>query len=311
MSLTVYRSAEEYVREDGRPCVATLGTFDGFHLGHASIFNRLCQLGESLDMPAVVITFHPHPRVVVTPQNPPLLLTTPEEKVAILESRFCGSLVILTFDDALRQMTAEEFIQKVLIDKFRIHTLIVGYDHSFGKDRSGTIEHLKEVAGRKKFDLEVIGPVTYKDMPISSSRIRRAIDNGEWKDAIAMMGHPYPIHGRVVRGLGKGKNLGWPTINLDWSERKLLPRQGVYSCTASVEGERHRGMMFIGVNMFNPEKSVSVEANLFDFDRDLYDKEVTLCPYHFIRENRKFDSAEALSRQIAKDKEEIEKLLFK
>ncbi len=311
MSLTVYRSADEYVAKDGRPCVATIGTFDGFHLGHSSIFDRIDRLGKEMGGPPVVITFHPHPRVVVTPKNPPLLLTTPEEKIAILERRFNGALTILTFDEILRQMTAEEFIQKILLDKFKIKALIVGYDHSFGKDRSGNIEHLLEVAEAKNFAVEVIGPVTYKDMPISSSRIRRAIGNGEWKDAINMMGHPYPIHGKVVKGLGRGKNLGWPTINLDWSERKLLPLQGVYSCTASIEGERHRGMMFIGVNMFNPERSVSVEANLFDFDRDIYGKEATLCPYHFIRENMKFDSAEALARQIAADKLEIEKLLIK
>ncbi|MCK5126711.1 MAG: bifunctional riboflavin kinase/FAD synthetase [candidate division Zixibacteria bacterium] len=309
MSLTVYRSANEYALKDGRPCIATLGTFDGFHLGHASIFERIHQIGKSQGLPPVVVTFHPHPRVVVTPNDPPLLLTTPDEKIAILESRFNGALVILTFDDSLRQMTADDFVREILLRKFGIQSLVVGYDHSFGKNRSGTIEHLEELAKSESFNLEVVGPVTYKDMPISSSRIRRAIKNGEWKETIAMMGHPYPIHGKVVKGLGRGKKLGWPTINLDWSERKLLPRQGVYSCVASVDGERFKGMMFIGVNMFNPEKSVSVEANLFDFNRDIYGHEVTLCPIHFMRENMKYDSAKELSRQIANDKEDILKLL--
>jgi len=124
-----------------------------------------------------------------------------------------------------------------------------------------------------------------------------------------MLGHPYAIRGRVVQGLGRGKDLGWPTINLDWSKRKLLPQEGVYSCTASVNGNLYKGMMFLGVNMFNPEKSISVEANLFDFDRDIYNYEVTLYPTHFVRPNARFDSAGELSEQIARDKKEILKLL--
>ena len=186
---------------------------------------------------------------------------------------------------------------------------MVGYNHSFGRDRSGNIDNLAEIGARTGFDLEVVGPVTFKEMPISSSRIRRSISIGEWKDAINMLGHPYPIHGRIIKGAGRGRKLGWPTINLDWPERKLLPSEGVYSCTAAVNGSRFRGMMFIGVNMFSPNRTLAVEANLFDFDRDVYDMEATLFPSHFIRANERFDSPEALSRQIAKDKETILKLI--
>lgn len=291
--------------------MATLGTFDGFHLGHASIFRRLVKKSEEHRLPAVAITFHPHPRVLVTPDDPPPLLTTPEEKIAILDNRFDGSLVFLDFNEKLRRMTADEFAREILIERFGIRALVVGYNHSFGHRRSGNIEKLAEIAAREGFELEIVGPVTYKDKPISSSRVRRAMEAGEWDDAVAMLGHPYAIHGMVVKGLGHGKDLGWPTINLDWMKRKLLPREGVYSCSASVNGTMYQGMMFIGVNMLNPERSLSVEANLFNFDRDIYNEEVTLYPLHYIRANRRFSSPEELARQIAEDKKTIQTLLNK
>lgn len=215
----------------------------------------------------------------------------------------------MKFDDNMRKMTAETFTSDILVDKFGIKALVVGYNHSFGRDRSGNIDHLAEIGARIGFEVKVVGPVTYKDMPISSSRIRRSISIGEWKDAINMLGHPYPIRGRIVKGAGRGRKLGWPTINLTWSERKLLPSAGVYSCTAAINGSHFRGMMFVGVNMFSPDQSVAVEANLFDFDRDVYGMEATLFPSHFIRANKRFDSPEELSRQIARDKEIILKLI--
>lgn len=287
----------------------TLGTFDGFHLGHASIFMRLKEKAESLQLPPVAITFHPHPRVLVTPNDPPLLLTTPEEKINILEKEFDGSLVFLRFDDQLRQMTAEDFAKQILVERFGVKALVVGYNHSFGHKRTGNIEQLGKIGQREGFELEVVQPVTYREAPISSSRIRRAISEGSWAEVIDMLGHAYPIHGTVIKGLGKGKQLGWPTINIDWAERKLLPPEGVYSCRASVNGDLYRGMMFLGVNMLNPDRTVSVEANLFDFDRDIYDEEVILYPEHFIRPNARFASADELAEQIARDKQKVLKLL--
>lgn len=309
MSFQVFTSADDYAAKLGGPCVATLGTYDGFHKGHAAIFSRLIKVSNDMNLPAVVITFHPHPRVLVTPDNPPQLLTVPDEKIELLKSRFDGSLVFMTFNERLRQMTAEEFTKNVLIDRFGIKSLVVGYNHSFGRDRSGNIDNLKEIGQRENFDVHVVAPVTYKELPISSSRIRRAIQNGEWKDATEMLGHYYPIYGTVVRGLGKGKQLGWPTMNIDWSERKMLPPQGVYSCLATMDDNTHKGMMFVGVNALNPEKKVSVEAHLFDFNKDVYGKQAILYPSHFLRSNKRFDSVDALSHQIADDKEKILRLL--
>ncbi len=300
---------DEFVLAGRGPCAATLGTFDGFHLGHEAIFSALQRKARSLGLPAVAITFDPHPRVVVTPDNPPLLLTTPEEKIEILGERFDGSLVFLKFDDVLRNMSAERFAKEVLIGQFDVKALVVGFNHSFGRNRSGTTDQLHQIGVREGFDVEVVRPVEYKGDTISSSRIRRAIHAGELGDVLAMLGHPYPIRGVVTKGLGWGRKMGWPTINLDWADRKMLPREGVYSCTASVNDHLYKGMMFIGINMLNPEETLSVEANLFDFDRDIYNKSVILYPRHFIRANARFESTEELSRQIAKDKKRVLELL--
>jgi riboflavin kinase/FMN adenylyltransferase len=286
--MEVIRSVEEFQAHGGGPCVATLGTFDGFHRGHAAIFERLDVTAKTLGLPAVAITFDPHPRVLVTPEDPPLLLTSMEEKIEILSERFSGELVILTFDDHLRQMTADEFVTKMLIAQFGVRALIVGHNHSLGHKRSGTVEHLREIARRERFALEVVSPVMIGDEEISSSRIRRAIKVGD---------------------LGQGRKMGWPTANLNWSVRKLLPDQGVYSCEAAINGSSYQGMMFVGVNMLNPLQSVSVEANIFDFDRDIYDDEITLYPRHFVRPNARFASVTELSAQIGRDKEHILKLL--
>ncbi|MDD4050315.1 MAG: bifunctional riboflavin kinase/FAD synthetase [candidate division Zixibacteria bacterium] len=301
---------DEYAAANAAPCVATVGTFDGFHRGHASIFERLAAHADAAGLPASAITFHPHPRVVVTPNDPPPLLTTPEEKTDILRDHFDGSLVFLNFDDKMRRMTAEQFINDILLDRFHIKALVVGYNHSFGHQRSGTADQLADLGLKAGFKVEVVSPVTYQDMPISSTRIRRVIKGGEWEDALQMLGHPYPIRGRVVKGIGQGRRLGWPTINLAWSERKLLPPAGVYACSALVDRVDYRGMMFIGVNMLNPQHVVSVEAHLFDFDRDLYGADVALYPSHFVRPNVRFGSPEELSRQIAHDKETVLKLIL-
>ena len=285
--------------------MATIGTFDGFHLGHQSIFAVLTRKAHLLGLPTAAITFHPHPRVIVTPEDPPLLLTTVEEKIETLNGRFDGALVFLKFDSHLREMSAEQFARDVLMNVFGVKALVVGYNHSFGRDRSGTPDHLRRIGGEEGFELEVVDPVTYKNRAISSSRIRRSITAGDWAEALAMLGHPYPIRGTVTKGIGEGRKMGWPTINLQWARRKLLPNEGVYSCTASVNGDAHRGMMFIGINMLNPDKKMSVEANLFDFDRDVYNSEVTLYPEHFVRHNARFGSPEELSRQIARDKQGI------
>lgn len=312
MSVEFIKGLENYKPQPPQSSVVTIGTFDGIHRGHQAILKRVNEVAhENGGLNPVLVTFHPHPRVVVTPESIPLLLTTIQEKEKFIPDFFDGQVLILNFNDELKNLDAEEFVKKILVETLGAKKLIVGYDHAFGRNRSGNIEKLTELGQVYDFDVEVVGPVIHQDQPISSSRIRKATLAGHYDLAIELMGHYYAISGPVERGLGLGRRLGYPTANVGYDMRKLLPPEGVYACWAQVEGEEKDGMMFIGKNHFNPQKLITVEANLFDFDRDIYDKEIIVYPTTFIRENRKFDSTDELIEQIAKDKKDVLEIIDK
>jgi riboflavin kinase/FMN adenylyltransferase len=288
--------------------VATIGTFDGLHLGHQAILHRLCKAREAENLTALAVTFEPHPRVLVTPDSPPLLLSVWEEKVKLFSQYLSGKLAVLDFTRDMMNMSAEEFTRAFLVGRLNLKRLIVGYDHAFGKNRSGTINDLFSLSKKYSFELDIVEPVIVDGKPVSSSRIRRLIGENNLSRALEMLNHPYPVYGRVVKGIGLGKRLGFPTANLEISPRKLLPSHGVYACEVEVDAVRYRGMMFIGINHFNPGAGISAEANIFDFDGDLYGREIFCYPTEFIRENRKFDRVERLAEQIKLDKEHILKI---
>jgi len=296
---------ENYTPSSDRPVVATIGTFDGIHLGHQEIFRKVRSVSEQTGLEPVLITFHPHPRVVVSPDDIPLLLTTIEEKVKFIPHYFQGTVLVLNFNVTLMNLSAEEFVKGILVDKVKAKMLIVGYDHAVGKNRSGTIPELKRLSQKYDFEMEVVGPVMVDKQAVSSSRIRRAMIQNRYQEALRLLGHDFAICGTVEKGIGLGKKLGYPTANIKYNPRKLLPSHGVYACWVQVGDERKNGVMFIGRNHFNPANCISVEANLFDFSRDIYDEEITIYPTCYIRENRKYDSSEELARQIAKDKEYV------
>jgi len=289
--------------------VATLGTFDGIHLGHQAILKRVNEESERLGVPSVLITFHPHPRVVLSPSSIPLLLTTLEEKEVFIPDFFKGTVLILEFNEQLKNLTADEFVQQILVDRLGVKKLIVGHDHALGKDRTGNIDRLRELGQMHEFEVEVVGPVLFKDTPVSSSRIRTAMYNRKFSAALDLLGHDYAIYGIVERGLGLGRRLGYPTANVAYNHRKLLPPEGVYSCWCEVDGVSHPGMMFIGQNYFNPQARITVEANIFDFDRDIYDQGIVVYPNHFIRSNQRFESTEDLVAQLERDKKQISQIL--
>lgn len=216
--------------------------------------------------------------------------------------------MVLTFNKELMNLTAEDFIKYYLTNKLNLKKLVVGYDHAFGKNRSGTINDLMRLSKTYSFDLEVVNPVLISGRPISSSRIRRLIAGHDLSLALKMLQHPYPILGKVIKGIGLGRKLGYATANIDFHERKLLPVDGVYSCQAEHDGNMYDGMMFIGKNHFDPNREKSVEVNLFNFDKDIYDDELICYPKTFVRENMKFESTDKLVEQITKDKENILKL---
>jgi len=240
-----------------------------------------------------------------------MLLTSIEEKEKFVPNFFDGSVLVLEFNQHLMNLTAEEFAKQILVDVVGVKHLVVGYDHALGKDRRGDIAELRRLGSQLGFSVEVVGPVQWGDTPVSSSRIRKAMAAGHFKEAIDLLGHEYAIAGTVERGIGLGRKLGYPTANVAYSRRKLLPPPGVYACWAELGAEEFCGMLFIGQNHFNPAQKVSVEANLFDFDRDIYDEEVIVYPMVFIRENRRYEDTALLVGQIEQDKQQIVNIVNK
>jgi len=304
LSLELITGIENY-RSRGERTVATIGTFDGVHLGHQAILSRLRSCAAKQNMHPLAITFEPHPRVLVTPDSPPLLLTCLNEKAKLFSEYLDGTLLVLAFDRQLMNLTAEEFIRKYLVDKIKLSKLIVGHDHAFGKGRSGTISDLMQLNQKYSFELEIVNPVMVDDQPISSSRIRRLIIDHKLDMAVGYLGHPYPLSGKVIKGIGLGRQIGFPTANIACSCRKLLPRDGVYSCHVEVIGRRFDGMMFIGTNHFNPGAGKSIEVNIFDFDAEVYGEELFCYPEVYVRESRVYSESSQLLEQLKVDRNNV------
>lgn len=309
MSLRVIHSIDEFVAESKTGSSVTVGTFDGIHLGHQEILRRVLVKTDKDALDPVMVTFHPHPRQVVTPDKAPSLLTTIPEKKKVVHGFFRGTVLVLEFNNELKDMSAQQFVHRILLDKLQMKELVVGYDHAFGRDRGGTIVELKRLGEINDFGVEVVGPVMMGNEGVSSSRIRRCLRENSFQEALALLGHPFLIHGVVERGIGLGRKLGYPTANVAYESHKMLPSEGVYACRVEIGERKHSGMMFIGRNYFNPEERVTVEANLFDFDEDIYGQEITVIPTRFVRANQRFDSKQALVAQIGEDKKQIERII--
>ena len=311
MKTTFVNGLENFAALPARSSVVTLGTFDGIHRGHQEIFRRVREVAETEKLNPVLITFDPHPRTVVTPSNVPMLLTTIEEKRIFVPCFFEGTVLVVKFDESVRNMSAEQFVKQVLVDKVGAKRLIVGYDHGLGKDRGGNPETLERLGRELGFGLEVVKPVIWNDAPISSTRIRQALMNNRYDAAVGQLGHDYAIFGVIERGIGLGKKLGYPTANVGYGPTKLLPPEGVYACWSKVGGDERPGMMFVGQNHFNPVARFTVEVNLFEFDRDIYDEEMVVYPTQYVRANRRFAGSEALVAQIEQDKKKVLEILEK
>lgn len=288
--------------------VVTLGSFDGVHLGHQAIIARLIEKSEEKRKIGVVVTYQPHPQSVVAPDDAPGLLTTMEERLKLLESLGVEETVVMTFDEELRDYSADEFVERILVEKLSIGSLVVGDNHAFGKDRAGGIDLLKRAALVYDFDVEVV-PAQYSGgTRISSTRIRKELAAGEFSGVTEMLGHPYPLSGTVTRGKGRGRGLGYPTLNLEIPPGKLLPQDGVYGVRVRLDQREYPGMMYVGPRPTFGEEARSVEVHVLGREIEVTDAKVELLVERWVRKPKRFPDPEHLRDQLKSDEKRIKEM---
>ncbi|MEM6643241.1 MAG: bifunctional riboflavin kinase/FAD synthetase [Bacteroidota bacterium] len=283
--------------------VVTIGTFDGVHLGHQLILKKLVQEAQTKQGKSTLITFWPHPRLVLKPDEPLKLLSTFEEKVSRIKMLGVDYIVKLPFTAQFSNLTADEFVQKILVYGVGTKKLFIGYDHHFGNDREGNIEFLKKVQGAYGFEVSEISRHDIDSVGVSSTKIRNALSVGDLPLATSLLGRPYSIQGQVVHGQKKGRSIGFPTANLSIADTtKLLPGEGVYAVRVAWKEEMLDGMLNIGFRPTVGGSLKSIEVHLFDFKSELYGEELTIHFIQFLRTEKKFESLERLKNQLQKDK---------
>jgi riboflavin kinase/FMN adenylyltransferase len=287
-----------------RGTVATVGTFDGVHLGHWSVLQEITRRAEATGRRSVLVTFDPHPLRIVRPEHAPPLLTTPVEKKEILAESGLDWAVFISFTEALSKYEPRRFVEEILLARLGVEELVIGYDHGFGKDRSGDPETLTAIGAELGFTVDVVPPVEAGNRPVSSSRIRTAIGARDMAEAAACLGRPYSIRGVVVRGDGRGRGLGFPTANLMVGDRdKLIPPQGIYAVRAVLPGGTFKGALHLGPRPTFQGSPPTIELHVLDFDQDIYGEEVRVDFVQHLREIRPFTTVEALVEQIRDDVE--------
>ncbi len=287
-----------------RGACVTVGTFDGVHRGHWRVLLRLKESAEADGLISVLVTFDPHPLKIVSPEAAPRLLTTPNEKKEILTLSGIDYAVFLPFTRSLSLYLPEEFIRDVLLARFGLRRLVVGYDHGFGRERSGDAEMIKDIGARYGFDVEVMEPVLMNDDAISSSRIRAAVQDGNMEKAANGLGRPYSLSGVVVHGEGRGRTLGFATANVNVGQGdKLLPREGIYAVRAAMRRHQGPGLLHLGPRPTFKGSPPSVELHLLDFDGDVYGQMVRVEFLTRLRDVQPFASAGELVDQMRRDRE--------
>jgi riboflavin kinase/FMN adenylyltransferase len=291
--------------------VVTSGTFDGVHVGHQKILARLQEIATRNNGETVVITFWPHPRLVLHPEDDSLkLLNTFEEKAALLKEQGIQHLVRIPFTKEFSQYTSEEFIQKILVDTIGTKKLVIGYDHRFGHNREGSFEQLKLNAPKYGFEVEEIPRQDIDHVGVSSSKIRKALDEGDIDTATHFLGQPYALTGRVVMGDKLGRLLGYPTANIEVDTKyKLIPADGIYAVTLLHEHTTYKGMLYIGNRPTVNGTKRNIEVNIFDFEKDIYGESLTLYFHKLIRGDARFNDLEELKVQLAIDKQDALRML--
>lgn len=287
-----------------KPSIVTIGTFDGVHVGHQKIIKRLIASGNTEGLTSIILTFFPHPRMVLQKDNSIKLINTIEERSDILKQLGLDYLLVKEFTKEFSRLSAEEFVRDVLVKQLNVQKVIIGYDHRFGRNRNADINDLVKFGANYGFDVEEISAQDIDNVAVSSTKIRKALREGDIKRANKYLGYPYRLSGKVIRGKGIGKQIQYPTANIKLEEDyKLIPKYGAYVVCSSVKGETVFGMMNIGLNpTVNGEKE-SIEVNFFNFEASIYGDILKIDVLERIRDEQKFESIALLKQQLQKDRE--------
>lgn len=295
-----YSSASAFTNT--RDSVVTIGTFDGVHLGHKAILKRLVEASKKEDLDSVVLTFFPHPRMVLQKSVDLKLLNTIEERSNLLQQTGLNHLVIHPFTQAFSRLTALEYVQDILVNSLKAKKIIIGYDHHFGRNRTADIESLKEFGKTFNFEVEEISAKEIDDVAISSTKIRKALEKGDVETANSYLGYNFMVSGEVVRGKAIGRTINYPTANIKPNaEYKMVPKNGVYVVQAYLHGVKYYGITSIGTNPTVNGNEKTIETYFLNFDQNLYGEIITLEFLKYIRDEETFDSLETLRREIEKD----------
>lgn len=284
--------------------------FDGVHLGHQSIINQLNVVAKEKNLESAMFTFWPHPRTYFNPDDDLKLLNTIEEKTYFLEKYGVQNLILKEFDKEFRNLNGEEFVKKILLEKLQVKHLIIGHDHTFGKDKSGDFALLKKMAPEFDFEVEQVQAVDFQDKHISSTQIRNALNAGNVKLANEMLGYNYSVSGTVIHGKKIGRTIGYPTANIEVDPLKLLPKKGAYIVDVYLGKRRFKGMLSIGTNPTVAGEKLTVEVYILNFNEDIYGEEISVNFREFLHQEIKFENLEKLIERLDEDKTLTENFNF-
>ncbi len=283
--------------------IVTIGTFDGVHIGHQKIIEKLIQETKNSNCESLILTFFPHPRMILHKKSPIKLLNTISEKSSLLEKMGLENLIIHPFDKEFSNLSAEDFVKTILVDSLNIKKIIIGYDHRFGKNRDANIEDLIAFGRKYSFEVEQISAQEIDSVSVSSTKIRDAIANGTMAVANEYLGYDYLLSGKIIKGKQLGSTIGFPTANIKIEENyKLIPKNGVYVVKSHLQGKTVFGIMNIGLNPTVNGEYLSIEVHFLDFNADLYNTQISVSVIARIRDEEKFTSLDLLKTQIQKDK---------
>ena len=284
--------------------------FDGVHFGHQSIINQLNTVAKNKNLESAILTFWPHPRIIFNPEDDLKLLNTIEEKTYFLEKHGIQHLFLQEFNEEFRNLTGEEFVKQILVDKLNVKYLIIGHDHTFGKNKSGDFALLKKMAPELGFEVHQVEAVNFHEKNISSTQIRNALSAGNVREANEMLGYVYSVSGKVIHGKKIGRTIGYPTANIAVDSLKILPKKGAYIVDVFVKNQHLKGMLSIGTNPTVDGKNLTVEVYILDFNEAIYGEEISVNFREFLHEEIKFESLEKLIERLDEDKRLTEDFLF-